>query len=185
MVLVSQDLDAANLASGTVNVNRLASSGTSKQFYIPQRGWCLGNTCCRNFIQHVVRMVFLSVDGGGSIGLGTTNPVGDAVLQVKNSVHQGSGVASSSFTASAGTPQEMDVYVDDFVTAEYTIHIINGNNYQAQKALVMGAGTTAYVSEYGVMYEPNRIADVTVSVAAGQIQVNLVPLTGISGVTLV
>ena len=56
------------------------------------------------------------VDGGGSIGLGTTNPVGDAVLQVKNSVHQGSGVASSSFTASAGTPQEIDVYVDDFVT---------------------------------------------------------------------
>ena len=69
----------------------------------------------------------------------------------------------------------MDVYVDDFVTAEYTIHIINGNNYQAQKALVMGVGTTAYVSEYGVMYEPNRIADISVSVAAGQIQVNLVP----------
>ena len=123
------------------------------------------------------------IDNGGSIGLGTTNPVGDAVLQVKNSVHQGSGVASSSFTASAGTPQEIDVYVDDFVTAEYTIHIINGNNYQAQKGLVMGAGTTAYVSEYGVMYEPNRIADVTVSMGAGQIQVNLVPLTGISGVT--
>ena len=61
------------------------------------------------------------VDGGGSIGLGTTNPVGDVVLQVKNSVYQGSGVASSSFTASAGTPHEMDVYVDDFVTC-HRIH---------------------------------------------------------------
>ena len=143
------------------------------------------------FGQHLMQQLYSTqptngvslVDGGGSIGLGTTNPVGDAVLQVKNSVYQGSGVASSSFTASAGTPHEMDVYVDDFVTAEYTIHIINGNNYQAQKALVMGVGTTAYVSEYGVMYEPNRIADISVSVAAGQIQVNLVPLTGISGVT--
>ena len=109
-----------------------------------------------NFIQHATNGVSL-VDGGGSIGLGTTNPVGDAVLQVKNSVYQGSGVASSSFTASAGTPHEMDVYVDDFVTAEYTIHIINGNNYQLVMALVMGVGTTAYVSEYGVMYEPNRM----------------------------
>ena len=176
-------LNASNLSSGTVNVNRLASSGTpSNSTFLRGDGvWATagGGESLFNVATNGVSLV----DGGGSIGLGTTNPVGDAVLQVKNSVHQGSGVASSSFTASAGTPQEIDVYVDDFVTAEYTIHIINGNNYQAQKALVMGAGTTAYVSEYGLMYEPNRIADVTVSMAAGQIQVNLVPLTGISGVT--
>ena len=176
-------LNASNLSSGTVNVNRLASSGTpSNSTFLRGDGvWATagGGESLFNVATNGVSLV----DGGGSIGLGTTNPVGDAVLQVKNSVYQGSGVASSSFTASAGTPHEMDVYVDDFVTAEYTIHIINGNNYQAQKALVMGVGTTAYVSEYGVMYEPNRIADISVSVAAGQIQVNLVPLTGISGVT--
>ena len=176
------NLDASNLSSGTVNVNRLASSGTpsSSTFLRGDGVWAApSGAALFNTATNGVSLV----DGGGSIGLGTTNPVGNAVLQVKNSVYQGSGVASSSFTASAGTPHEMDVYVDDFVTAEYTIHIINGNNYQAQKALVMGVGTTAYVSEYGVMYEPNRIADISVSVAAGQIQVNLVPLTGISGVT--
>ena len=176
-------LNASNLSSGTVDVNRLASSGTpSNSTFLRGDGVWAAAGGAESLFNVATNGVSL-VDGGGSIGLGTTNPVGDAVLQVKNSVHQGSGVASSSFTASAGTPQEIDVYVDDFVTAEYTIHIINGNNYQAQKALVMGAGTTAYVSEYGVMYEPNRIADVTVSMAAGQIQVNLVPLTGISGVT--
>ena len=176
------NLNASALSSGTVNVNRLASSGTpsSSTFLRGDGAWeTPDGATLFNTATNGVSLV----DGGGSIGLGTTNPVGDAVLQVKNSVYQGSGVASSSFTASAGTPHEMDVYVDDFVTAEYTIHIINGNNYQAQKALVMGVGTTAYVSEYGVMYEPNRIADISVSVAAGQIQVNLVPLTGISGVT--
>ena len=176
------NLDAGALASGTVNVNRLATSGTpsSGTFLRGDGAWASPDGA--TLFNTATNGVSL-VDGGGSIGLGTTNPVGNAVLQVKNSVYQGSGVASSSFTASAGTPHEMDVYVDDFVTAEYTIHIINGNNYQAQKALVMGVGTTAYVSEYGVMYEPNRIADISVSVAAGQIQVNLVPLTGISGVT--
>ena len=176
------NLDAGALASGTVNVNRLATSGTpsSGTFLRGDGAWASPDGA--TLFNTATNGVSL-VDGGGSIGLGTTNPVGNAVLQVKNSVYQGSGVASSSFTASAGTPQEIDVYVDDFVTAEYTIHIINGNNYQAQKALVMGVGTTAYVSEYGVMYEPNRIADISVSVAAGQIQVNLVPLTGISGVT--
>ena len=176
------NLDASNLSSGLVNANRLASTGTpsNSTFLRGDGAWATPDAGA--LFNEATNGVYL-VDNGGSIGLGTTNPVGDAVLQVKNSVHQGSGVASSSFTASAGTPQEIDVYVDDFVTAEYTIHIINGNNYQAQKALVMGAGTTAYVSEYGVMYEPNRIADVTVSMAAGQIQVNLVPLTGISGVT--
>jgi hypothetical protein len=176
------NLNGTNIASGTVNVNRLASSGTpsSSTFLRGDGAWATPDGA--TLFNTATNGVSL-VDNGGSIGLGTTNPVGDAVLQVKNSVYQGSGVASSSFTASAGTPHEMDVYVDDFVTAEYTIHIINGNNYQAQKALVMGVGTTAYVSEYGVMYEPNRIADISVSVAAGQIQVNLVPLTGISGVT--
>jgi|TARA_R100000482_G_scaffold123713_1_gene74368 hypothetical protein len=176
------NLNAGALASGTVGVNRLASSGTpsSSTFLRGDGAWATPDA---GVLFNTATNGVSLVDGGGSIGLGTTNPVGDAVLQVKNSVYQGSGVASSSFTASAGTPHEMDVYVDDFVTAEYTIHIINGNNYQAQKALVMGVGTTAYVSEYGVMYEPNRIADISVSVAAGQIQVNLVPLTGISGVT--
>ena len=120
-----------------------------------------------------------------SIGIGTTNPIGNQSLQIRNTVFESHGVASSSFTASAGTPQEIDVYTEDFVTAEYTISIINGNNYQAQKALVMhtGAGTTAYVSQYGQMYEPNKIADVSVTLSAGQVQVRLVPVTGISGLT--
>jgi len=177
------NINAANISSGTVNVDRLASSGTPSNstflrgdgaWATPGGGEALFGTATNG--------IYL-VDNGGSIGLGTTNPVGNGVLQVKNTVHEGSGVASSSFTASAGTPQEIDVYVSDFVTAEYTLHIINGDNYQAQKALVMGVGTTAYVSEYGVMYEPNRIVDVSVSMVGNQIQVNLVPLTGISGVT--
>jgi hypothetical protein len=120
-----------------------------------------------------------------SIGIGTTNPLGNQSLQIRNTVFESHGVASSSFTASAGSPQEIDVYSEDFVTAEYTISIINGNNYQAQKALVMhtGAGTTAYVSQYGQMYEPNKIADVSVTLSAGQVQVRLVPVAGISGLT--
>ena len=120
-----------------------------------------------------------------SVGIGTTNPLGTQTLQIRNTVFASHGVASSSFTASAGTPQEIDAFITEFMTAEYTLHIINGNNYQAQKALVMhtGAGTTAYVSEYGLMSEPNRIADVSVSMSSNVVTVNLVPLTGISGVT--
>lgn len=177
------NLNASNLSSGTVNVNRLASSGTpSNSTFLRGDGSWATTGGGEALFGTATNGIYL-VDNGGSIGLGTTNPVGNGVLQVKNTVHEGSGVASSSFTASAGTPQEIDVYVSDFVTAEYTLHIINGDNYQAQKALVMGVGTTAYVSEYGVMYEPNRIADVSVSMVGNQIQVNLVPLTGISGVT--
>lgn len=177
------NLNASNLSSGTVNVNRLASSGTpSNSTFLRGDGAWASPGGGEALFGTATNGIYL-VDNGGSIGLGTTNPVGNGVLQVKNTVHEGSGVASSSFTASAGTPQEIDVYVSDFVTAEYTLHIINGDNYQAQKALVMGVGTTAYVSEYGVMYEPNRIADVSVSMVGNQIQVNLVPLTGISGVT--
>ena len=177
------NLNATNISSGTVNVNRLASSGTpSNSTFLRGDGSWAAAGGGEALFGTATNGIYL-VDNGGSIGLGTTNPVGNGVLQVKNTVHEGSGVASSSFTASAGTPQEIDVYVSDFVTAEYTLHIINGDNYQAQKALVMGVGTTAYVSEYGVMYEPNRIADVSVSMVGNQIQVNLVPLTGISGVT--
>tara|TARA_A100001201_G_scaffold143744_1_gene147155 strand:- start:4230 stop:7202 length:2973 start_codon:yes stop_codon:yes gene_type:complete len=118
-----------------------------------------------------------------SVGIGTTNPI--TTLQV---INQGfTGQISSSFTASAGGTQLFDTFSTDFVSAEYTLHILNGSNHQLQKMLIMhnaqsGVGS-AFVSEYGIIYDPNRIADVTASVAAGVVQVNMVPLAGISGVT--
>ena len=99
-------------------------------------------------------------------GIGTTNPI--TTLQV---INQGfTGQISSSFTASAGGTQLFDTFSTDFVSAEYTLHILNGSNHQLQKMLIMhnaqsGVGS-AFVSEYGIIYDPNRIADVTASVAA-------------------
>ena len=60
----------------------------------------------------------------------------------------GDVVSSGSWTASAGTAQTIDTITgvanNAIKTAEYTIHIENGSNMQAQKVLVMQDGTTAF-----------------------------------------
>ena len=99
----------------------------------------------------------------------------------------GKVIASGSWTAVAGTPQTIDtisgISTNNFKTAEYTIHIENGSNIQAQKLLAMQNGTTAFSQEYAVMYETSLLVGMGVTINSGNFELRATPETGISGVT--
>lgn len=99
----------------------------------------------------------------------------------------GKVIASGSWTAVAGTPQTIDtisgISTNNFKTAEYTIHIENGSNFQAQKLLAMQNGTNAFSQEYAVMYETSLLVGMGVTISSGNFELRATPETGISGVT--
>jgi len=93
-----------------------------------------------------------------------------------------------SWTASAGTPQVIDTITgvsnNAIKTAEYTIHIENGSNMQAQKVLVMQNGSTAHHQEYGIMYtSTNPLIEISADINSGNLRLLATPETGVSGIT--
>ena len=121
----------------------------------------------------------------GILTAGTFSGVLDASeLNIGSTV----GIATSggSFSANAGVPTEINsfsVSATDYKSIEYTVHLTNGNNIQAQKVLVMQNGSTAYAAEYAIMSNPNKIASITAIVSAGDCKLQATPESGISGVT--
>ena len=99
----------------------------------------------------------------------------------------GKVIANGSWTAVAGTPQTIDtisgISTNNFKTAEYTIHIENGSNFQAQKLLAMQNGTNAFSQEYAVMYESSLLVGIGVTISSGNFELRATRETGISGVT--
>jgi len=99
----------------------------------------------------------------------------------------GDVVTNGSWTASAGTPQTIDTITgvanNDIKTAEYTVHIENGSNMQAQKVLVMQDGTTAYSQEYAIMHKSGLLVSMSATISGGNLLLQATPETGVSGTT--
>ena len=99
----------------------------------------------------------------------------------------GDVVTTGSWTASAGTPQTIDTIAgianNAIRTTEYTVHIENGSNMQAQKVLVMQDGTTAYSQEYGIMHKSGLLVSMSADINSGNLRLIATPEAGVSGVT--
>ena len=99
----------------------------------------------------------------------------------------GDVVSSGSWTASAGTAQTIDTITgvanNAIKTAEYTIHIENGSNMQAQKVLVMQDGTTAFSQEYAIMHKSGLLVSMSATISGGNLLLQATPETGVSGTT--
>ena len=117
----------------------------------------------------------LTFDGSTlSIGAGTATP-----LNISSGTY-------GSFTASAGTTVTADsTAIGSASVIEYTIYISNSTNIQSQKVLIMDNGTTAYISEFAVMSNPNLIVTFTADVSSGNVRLRATPETGISGPTTI
>ena len=99
----------------------------------------------------------------------------------------GDVVSSGSWTASAGTAQTIDTITgvanNAIKTAEYTIHIENGSNMQAQKVLVMQDGTTAFSQEYAIMHKSGLLVSMSATISGGNLLLQATPETGVTGTT--
>ena len=137
----------------------------------------------------------LDVDGSTNLNDKTTiTGNSDSLLNID---HDGSGnalqinnykfsVKTGSFNASSGVSTVVDSYSllnDEYDTMEYTLNIINGDNIQAQKVLVLQNTTNVYCSEYGVIFNNKPIVSIGVSIVNFSYELKLTPESGISGLT--
>jgi hypothetical protein len=121
---------------------------------------------------------------GNSDSLLTINHQGsENALQINNYKFS---VKTGSFNASSGVSTVIDSYSllnDEYDTMEYTLNIINGDNIQAQKVLVLQNTTKVYSSEYGIIFNNKPIVSIGVSIVNSSYELKLTPESGISGLT--
>ena len=131
-------------------------------------------------IYHTDTAKKLETIGTGATVTGDLYISGDLIVAGSNT-----SVGSTTFTGTAGTPQVVDEFTfTDLDVAEYTLKVGFGTYTQVQKVLLMthDATTTAYTEEYGIMYQPSAIVSIGASVSAGNCQLLVTPVTGVSGV---
>lgn len=131
-------------------------------------------------IYHTDTAKKLETIGTGATVTGDLHISGDLIVAGSNT-----SVGSTTFTGTAGTPQVVDEFTfTDLDAAEYTLKVGFGTYTQVQKVLLMthDATTTAYTEEYGIMYQPSAIVSIGASVSAGNCQLLVTPVTGVSGV---
>ena len=101
----------------------------------------------------------------------------------------GGGVSTTGFgtyTASAGVETQIDSFsAASYSGAEYTFMIGLGTYRQSQKVLVMHDGTTAFSQEYGIMFSPEQLQQVSIAatISGGNVLVKFTPEAGISGLS--
>jgi len=117
-----------------------------------------------------------------NVGIGTTNP--ETPLQVGDIYGVQTGIGT--FDAMTNVLENIDSFTiatNDFLTAEYTLHLTNSAGTQVSKALVMQNGTTSDSQEFAIMFSDSLLVSVGSSVFGGDCHLNVTPQTGISGLT--
>ena len=132
------------------------------------------------------------LSGTPNVTVGFVNGAGVSVSGVTSTtsleVNSRYGVSTGfgTFVASAGVAHTVDTYTissNNFKTAEYTLHLEETTNSQAEKVLVMQNGTTAFSNEYAVMYNGNLLVSIGSRVVGGAVLLEVTPRAGISGLT--
>ena len=175
-------LNADNISSGTVAANRVATlnqsttgnAATATAFSVTSN----------NTTNETVYPVF--VDGNS----GTQGAEVDTALTYNpssNTLTTGTidlgnvNISSGTVTSSSSTAVVNTTAVGSADVIEYTIYVSNSTNIQSQKVLVMDNGTTAYISEFAVMSNPNLIVTFTADVSSGNVRLIATKESGISG----
>ena len=117
-------------------------------------------------------------DGSSLSGITTTGDVRDIT---------GIATGIGTFISNTGSLTNIDSFAyasTDYKTAEYTVHIMNGSNTQAQKVLVMQDQSSVHSQEYAVMTTgSNLLVSIGSSILGGNVYLNIDPQSGVSGLT--
>ena len=95
------------------------------------------------------------------------------------------GIATGvgTFTASAGVSTVIVLHMELIITnSRYTLHIENGANTQAQKAL-NAKWNNSLSQEYAIMFSNSQLISIGSTISSGNVLLQVTPETGISGLT--
>ena len=133
-----------------------------------------------------------NVNGSGISTVGDLNCTGIVTAGTKVEVNseyniinnQNSAFISSerTFSASSNVAVGIDtfrsggLFIPEFKCCEYTLMIEQGGNIQSQKCLIMTNGSSAYIEEYAIMYQTDKIADFSTSSSNNVTSLVLTPI---------
>jgi hypothetical protein len=123
----------------------------------------------------------------GNILLGTATDNGLDKLQVNGSIALSNKTRMSAVTYTTTTTSQ--VAIDTFAsatyrTAKYVVQLSSGSNYQSSELLVVHNGTTAYVSQFGVVNTNTDLGAFDVSLASGTVSLLLTPVNASTTVVM-
>jgi hypothetical protein len=127
------------------------------------------------------------------VGIGTTNPTSTLTVQGDarvsgvvtattydtTYVSRGSVVSTSSTTAQVGIHSALSSTT--YRSVEYMVQAAQGTNFHTTKILAVHNGTTAYLTEYGTIYNNSTLANYDVDISGGNIRLLSTPAS--SGIT--
>ncbi len=134
-------------------------------------------------------------DGIISSDITISNKLGIGTTEAKNTLQvslYGVETGIGTFIASPGIGYTVDNYnTNDILSAEYTIILGLGTNYQSQKISVISNSINAFSTEYALLKNNNTIGTFNVTIGTvdeegsiyPQARLNIVPSTGMSGLT--
>ena len=69
-----------------------------------------------------------------------------------------------------------------YSSAEYLVSLNLNSNYQTQKIIVMNTSSSAFSTEHSILFNSSKIGTFGVSVSSGEVQLNMVPESGMTGI---
>ena len=121
----------------------------------------------------------LNVTGIATIANLVVSGIITAVSVASTYAIQGSVVSTSSTTAQIGIHSALPS--STYRSVEYMIQAAQPTNFHATKILVVHNGTTAYLTEYGTIYNSSVLADYDVDISGGNIRLLSTPAS--AGIT--
>jgi hypothetical protein len=123
----------------------------------------------------------------GNILLGTATDNGLDKLQVNGSIALSNKTRMSSITYTTTTTSQ--VAIDTFPsatyrTAKYTVQLSSGSSYQSSDILVVHNGTTAYLSQYGLVNTSSDLGSFDCSLSSGTVSLLLTPVNASTTVVM-
>ena len=87
----------------------------------------------------------------------------------------------STFTAVAGRTEQLDSVSTTNLTTDYNLYFSHSLGKQSQKVSVLNDGSNPHIQQSGITYDNHILVSVGSSIVGGNLTINAIPETGITG----
>jgi len=129
----------------------------------------------------VVKDSNTTVGTAGTINFGlnlSVTPISSGIVTVTTA---GGVKDNGTWNAQTAVAEQLDSIATTNLVSEYILYFSHSTGKQAQKVLLLNNGSNSYSQEFGVVYDNNLLVSVGSSIFGGNLTLNAVPESGITG----